>query len=211
MFSGRNLKLPAVESGGGHCVFCVFFWSRAGSFLSLGGCCHLTSLSGTVDLLTAQRHSTVGYGHPWGLSDGRPADRWGRLGFHPWAGKTPWRREWQPTLVFLPRKSRGQRSLMDYCPWDHTDSNAAEWLTLCVCVCAHACACTWELSHSIMSDSATHRLEPARLLCPWDSSGKYIGVGCHSLLQGASQSRDPTCASCIGRQVLYPSHHLGSA
>ena len=41
-------------------VFCVcgvfFFWSRAGLFLSLDGCCHLTSLSGTVALLIAQRH-----------------------------------------------------------------------------------------------------------------------------------------------------------
>ena len=27
-----------------------------------------------------------------------------------------WRRKWQPTPVFLPRKSRGQRSLMGCCP-----------------------------------------------------------------------------------------------
>ena len=25
-----------------------------------------------------------------------------RLGFSPWLGKTPWRREWHPTPVFLP-------------------------------------------------------------------------------------------------------------
>ena len=25
---------------------------------------------------------------------------------------------------------------------------------------------------------------PARLLCPWDSPGKNVGVGCHALLQG---------------------------
>ena len=29
-----------------------------------------------------------------------------------------------------------------------------------------------------------HGLQPARLLCPWDSPGKNIGVGCHFLLQG---------------------------
>ena len=29
-----------------------------------------------------------------------------------------------------------------------------------------------------------HGLEPARLLCPWNSPGKNIGVGCHFLLQG---------------------------
>ena len=29
-----------------------------------------------------------------------------------------------------------------------------------------------------------HGLYPTRLLCPWDSPGKNIGVGCHSLLHG---------------------------
>ena len=27
-------------------------------------------------------------------------------------------------------------------------------------------------------------LQPTKLLCPWGSPGKNIGVGCHSLLQG---------------------------
>ena len=31
---------------------------------------------------------------------------------------------------------------------------------------------------------ATYVLQPTRLLCPWDSSGKNTGVGCHALLQG---------------------------
>ena len=29
----------------------------------------------------------------------------------------------------------------------------------------------------------THRLQPTRLPCPWDSPGKTTGVGCHFLLQ----------------------------
>ena len=32
-------------------------------------------------------------------------------------GKIPWRREWQPTPVFLPREFHGQRSLVGYGPW----------------------------------------------------------------------------------------------
>ena len=32
----------------------------------------------------------------------------GRPGFNPWVGKTPWRREWLPTPVFLSGKSHGQ-------------------------------------------------------------------------------------------------------
>ena len=33
-------------------------------------------------------------------------------------GKIPWRRKWQPTLVFLPGESHGQRSLVGYSPKD---------------------------------------------------------------------------------------------
>ena len=32
-------------------------------------------------------------------------------------GRSPWRRKWQPTPVFLPGKSDGQKNLMGYCPW----------------------------------------------------------------------------------------------
>ena len=47
--------------------------------------------------------------------------RWSRIclecrgpGFNLWVGKVPWRREWQPTPVFLPGKSHEQRSLAGY-------------------------------------------------------------------------------------------------
>ena len=30
----------------------------------------------------------------------------------------PWRRRQQPTPIFLPGKSQGQRSLADYSPWN---------------------------------------------------------------------------------------------
>ena len=52
--------------------------------------------------------------------------RWSRIhlqcrrpGFNPWVGKTPWRREWLPTPVFLPRESHGQRGLASYHPFGH--------------------------------------------------------------------------------------------
>ena len=37
--------------------------------------------------------------------------------FDRWVGKIPWRRAWQPTPVFLPEESLGQRSLVGYSPW----------------------------------------------------------------------------------------------
>ena len=49
-------------------------------------------------------------------------------GFNPWVGKIPWRRAWQPTPVFLPGESRGQRSLVGCGPWGHKESDRTEWL-----------------------------------------------------------------------------------
>ena len=46
--------------------------------------------------------------------------------FIPWIGKIPWRRIWQPTLVFLPGKSRGQRSLVGYSPWGRKELGMTE-------------------------------------------------------------------------------------
>ena len=42
----------------------------------------------------------------------------------------------------------------------------------------------WKWSHSVLSDSLRpHRLQPTRLLHPWDFPGKSTGVGCHRLLR----------------------------
>ena len=46
--------------------------------------------------------------------------------FNPWIGKILWRRAWQPTPVFLPGESHGQRSLVGYCPWGRKESDITE-------------------------------------------------------------------------------------
>ena len=38
-----------------------------------------------------------------------------RCQFNSWVRKIAWRRKWQPTPVFLPRESHGQRSAVGYC------------------------------------------------------------------------------------------------
>ena len=43
--------------------------------------------------------------------------RYKRCGFDLWVRKIPWRRPWQPTPVFLPGESHGQRSLRGYSAW----------------------------------------------------------------------------------------------
>ena len=60
---------------------------------------------------------------PWLVSDKESACSSGdhlqckRHWFYPQVRKIPLRRKWQPTPVFLPGKSRGQRSLGGYSPW----------------------------------------------------------------------------------------------
>ena len=49
-----------------------------------------------------------------------------RLRFDPWVGKIPWRRAWQPTPIFLPGESHGQRSLASYSPLGRKGSDATE-------------------------------------------------------------------------------------
>ena len=44
--------------------------------------------------------------------------------------KSPWRREWLPTPVILPREFHGQRSLAGYNPWGYKELDKTEWLTL---------------------------------------------------------------------------------
>ena len=49
-----------------------------------------------------------------------------RHGCDPWVRKIPWRRAWQPTPVFLPGESHGQRWLVGYSPWGQKESDTAE-------------------------------------------------------------------------------------
>ena len=52
----------------------------------------------------------------------------GDLSLIPAAGRFPWRKKWQPTPVFLPGKSHGQRSLAGYSPWGGKESDTTERL-----------------------------------------------------------------------------------
>ena len=70
-------------------------------------------------------------GFPGGASGKEPAcqcRRFERYRFCLWVGRIPWRRAWQPTPVFLPGESHGQRSLAGCCPWGHTELDTSEQL-----------------------------------------------------------------------------------
>ena len=66
------------------------------------------------------------WGFPGGTSDKKPSWQCRRPGFNPWVGKIPWRKAWQPTPVFLPGESHGQRSLAGYSAWVCKESDITE-------------------------------------------------------------------------------------
>ena len=73
---------------------------------------------------------------------------------------------------------------------------------VCVCMCAQLCLTLCDPMDCNPPDSSVHAISQAN-----------TGVGCHFLLQGILQPRDCTsvsCASRIGRQILYHGCHLGS-
>ena len=54
------------------------------------------------------------------------------------------------------------------------------------------CAC------SVASNSLRpHGLQPAKLLCPWDSPGKQTGAGCRLLLQGTFPTQRSKLSLCL--------------
>ena len=67
---------------------------------------------------------------PRWLSDKEFACHSRRCGFHPWVGKIPWRRKWQPTAVFQPGKPHGQRHPVGSSPWGHKELDIPSALTI---------------------------------------------------------------------------------
>ena len=55
-------------------------------------------------------------------------------------GRSPWRRKWQPTPVFLPEEFHGQRSLAGYIV--HGVAKSRTQLSECMCACTRACTHT---------------------------------------------------------------------
>jgi len=70
----------------------------------------------------------VAWGFPWWLS-GLQSRRHRRGRFDHYIEKIPWRKAWQPTPVFLPGESCGQRNLANYSP------AAAKSLQSCPTLC----------------------------------------------------------------------------
>ena len=126
-----------------------------------------------------------------------------RLGFDAWVRKRPWRREWQPTTVFLPEESHGQRSLAGYSPRGRKGLDTTERLHFHYWLCSNY---PESESHSVVSVS----LWPHGLYSPRNSPGQNTGEDSSSLLQEffPTQGSNPSLLCC--RWILHWLNHQGS-
>ena len=103
-------------------------WFRAGATVRLPGfkffCSHPHQLCGFRLGFLPLLQNTEAYAHLTGLLwDHFCKTPCWRPDFDPGVGKIPWRRQWQPTRVFLPGELHGQRSLVGYNPWGCKESD----------------------------------------------------------------------------------------
>ena len=108
--------------------------------------------------------------------------------FHPWVGKIPWRMKWQPSPIFLPKKSQGQLS-------------NSEATTTVGFLCAE---CPQLLCHVPLCDpmdcslpgSSVHRIFQARIM-------EWVTIPCSSGLPIPPRDWTWVSISCTVRQIIY--------
>ena len=98
------------------CVLCVASLTQKGSSWRY------------YDVTMSLTSAVMRTGLPWWLSGKESPCQRRRLRLDPWVRKIAWKRKWQPTPVFLPGESHGQRSLAGYSPWGSKElSNLTEF------------------------------------------------------------------------------------
>ena len=151
------------------------------------------------------------------LSDKESACQCRRQGFSLLVGKIPWRRKWQPTPVFLPRKFRGQRSLAGcslkvkaaqlcqtlqpyglYSPWNSPSQSTGVGSRSPLQV---------DLSNSGI-ETRSPALQADSLLPEPQGKPKHTRVG--SLLQGLFPTQESKQGLLHHRQILYQLSYWGS-
>ena len=82
-------------------------------FLPLGHVCLVNRL-GILACIPFLNYREVGGAS--GIESACQCRRLKRCRFDAWVWEIPWARAWQPTPVFVPRESHGQRRLVGYSP-----------------------------------------------------------------------------------------------
>ena len=147
--------------------------------------CALASLGYIYSPCSKQVYYTEGAAQV--LSGRGSACQFRRCRFYPCVGSIPWRRKWQSTLVLLPGKSHGQRSLVGYSPWGRKESDVIEWLSMslliCVTISPGLLATSWRNFHPFPHSLGDCRRKDMAA-CPAGLAGSSITIGlcCSTLL-----------------------------
>ena len=92
----------------------------------------ICSYTQKLEKAMATHSSTLAWRIPWMEEPGRLQSMGSLRVGHDWATSLSlftfmhWRRKWQPTLVFLPGESQGQRSLLGCHLWGRTESDTTD-------------------------------------------------------------------------------------
>ena len=127
-------------------------------------------------------------------------------GFDPWVGKIPWRRAWQPTPVFLPEESHGQRSLEGCSAWACAQSDTPEALLHAqlagrtsaplLCFTCLSSPLYWPLDYQVEATAAEDKAEPQ-----WEGEGAGLptprGPYCAGSTEGMSVPQPSPCSSSV--------------
>ena len=126
----------------------------------------------------------------------------GSPGFNPWIGKTPQKRKWQSTPVFLSGRFRGQRSPVGYSPWGRKKWDTTEWLTLSLSLWCGGFS-RWLSGKESTCQCRSCRFNPWVRKIPWRRKwqptpvflpGEFLGqrslVGVHGIAKSQTELRD---------------------
>ena len=120
-----------------------------------------------------------------------------RRGCNPWVRKIPWKRAWQPTPVFLPGGSHGQRSPLGYGPRGHEESGMTEVAVLASAHWRGPCRVYFLSSNDCTYNAQAHF--PNWLLCTGVWCGMHVSCrmwGYLALLRGLPRwlsDKESTC------------------
>ena len=116
-----------------------------------------------------------------------------RCRFDPWVGKIPWIGKWQPIPVFLPGKSRGQRTLADFSPWVRKELDMTEQKK------KKKNFKTWKRIQMLFLLSYLFSRKPWKIHSSWH----YLGVSQPSYSVPTNLGlRSLQCAACRGSLIL---------
>ena len=142
-------------------------------------------------------------GLPWWLRQQKICLQCKRPGFNPWIRKIPWRREWQPTPVFLPGESHGHSSLAGDSPWCCKELDMTEQLTIVCFLMFTAALLTivkiWKQPDGHQQISSVQSLSRVQLFeIPWT-------IACQASLSITNSWSPPKLMSI---ESVMPSNHL---